>query len=76
MIECEGGCRAAAPKGSMTYAFTHMRNFLLLLLLVAGGWPNLAEIGSILQNLAEIDGEDEGGEGEGEGEGGENSPYV
>ena len=31
MIECEGGCRAAAPKGSMTYAFTHMGNFLLLL---------------------------------------------
>ena len=34
MIECKGGCRAAAPKGSMTYAFTHMRNFLLLLLLL------------------------------------------
>ena len=26
------GCRAAAPKGSMTYALTHMGNFLLLLL--------------------------------------------
>ena len=25
------GSRAAAPKGSMTYAFTHMGNFLLLL---------------------------------------------
>ena len=30
MIEVEGGSRAAAPKGSMTYAFTHMGNFLLL----------------------------------------------
>ena len=26
--------RAAAPKGSMTYAFTHMGNFFLLLLLL------------------------------------------
>ena len=29
-----GGSRAAAPKGSMTYAFTHMGDFLLLLLLL------------------------------------------
>ena len=28
------GSRAAAPKGSMTYAFTHMWDFLLLLLLL------------------------------------------
>ena len=28
------GSRAAAPKGSMTYAFTHMGDFLLLLLLL------------------------------------------
>ena len=34
MIKIEGGCRAAAPKGSMTYAFTHMGNFLLLLLAI------------------------------------------
>ena len=62
MIECEGGCRAAAPKGSMTYAFTHMRNFLLLLrlLLEAGGMvniggnrQNLADFGRNWQNLAE-----------------------
>ena len=30
MIKVEGGSRAAAPKGSMTYAFTDMGNFLLL----------------------------------------------
>ena len=35
----------------MTYAFTHMRNFLLLLW---GGWSTLAEIGKIWQILAEI----------------------
>ena len=29
-----GGSRVAAPKGSMTYAFTHMGDFLLLLLLL------------------------------------------
>ena len=34
MIKIEGGCRAAAPKGSMTYAFTHMRNFLLLAIVI------------------------------------------
>ena len=34
VVEVEGGSRAAAPKGSMTYAFTHMEDFLLLLLLV------------------------------------------
>ena len=33
VLEVEGGSRAGAPKGSMTYTFTHMRNFLLLLLL-------------------------------------------
>ena len=33
VIEVVGGSRAAAPKGSMTYAFTHMGDFLLLLLL-------------------------------------------
>ena len=30
MIEVEGGSRAAAPKGLMTCAFTHVGNFLLL----------------------------------------------
>ena len=34
MLEVEGGSRAAAPKKSMTYAFTHMGNFLLLLLAI------------------------------------------
>ena len=29
VIEVEGGGRAAAPKGLMTYAFTLMGNFLL-----------------------------------------------
>ena len=29
MHEVEGGSRAAAPIGSVTYAFTHMGNFLL-----------------------------------------------
>ena len=50
MIVVEGGSRAAAPKGSMTYAFTHIGDFLLLLLLL------LLLFGRILQNLAEIDG--------------------
>ena len=36
VTEVEGGSRAAAPKGSMTYAFTHMGDFLLLLLLSFG----------------------------------------
>ena len=60
MIEVEGGSRAAALKGSMTYAFTHMRNFLLLLLEAGGmakfgrNWKNLAEFGKIWQNLADI----------------------
>ena len=31
MIKVEGGSRAVAPKGLLTYTFTHMRNFLLLL---------------------------------------------
>ena len=31
MTKVGGKSRAAAPKGTMTYAFTHMRNFLLLL---------------------------------------------
>ena len=36
MLDVEGGSRAAAMKGSMTFVFTHMimRNFLLLLLLL------------------------------------------
>ena len=34
VLEIEGRSRAAAPKGSMTYAFTHMGNFLLLLLAI------------------------------------------
>ena len=37
MLEVEGGSRAAAPKGSMTYVFTHMENFLLHLLAI-GIW--------------------------------------
>ena len=37
MIKVEGGSRAAAPKESMTYAFTLMGNFLLLLLAI-GIW--------------------------------------
>ena len=31
VLEIEGGSRAAAPKGSITYDFTHMGDFLLLL---------------------------------------------
>ena len=34
MLEVEGRSRAAALKGSMTYAFTHVGNFLLLLLAI------------------------------------------
>ena len=34
MLEVGGGSRAAALMGSMTYAFTHMGNFLLLLLAI------------------------------------------
>ena len=37
MITVEGGSRAAAPEGSMTYAFTHTGNFLLLLIAI-GSW--------------------------------------
>ena len=37
VIKVEGGSRAAAPKGSMTYASTHMRNFLILLPVI-GMW--------------------------------------
>ena len=37
MLEVKGGGRAAAPKDSMTYAFTHTGNFLLLLLAI-GSW--------------------------------------
>ena len=48
MIKIERGCRAAAPKGSMTYAFTHMRNFPFL---KAGG---VAEFGKNWQNLIEF----------------------
>ena len=45
MLEVEGGSRAAAPKGSMTYAFTHMGNFLLLLLLAIGIWASRLDFG-------------------------------
>ena len=38
MIEVEVGSRAAAPKGSMTYAFTHMGDFLLGSGLLAEIW--------------------------------------
>ena len=79
MIVVEGGSRAAAPKGSMTYAFTR-GNFLLL--------PNLhahipalrpkssleAQMSAERPKCQLLEGE---GEGEGgEGGGGENSPYV
>ena len=37
VIEVEGGSRAAAPKGSMTYALTRLGNFVLLLLAI-GIW--------------------------------------
>ena len=33
---------AAAPKGSMTYAFSHMGNFVLILLLLLGSGPKVA----------------------------------
>ena len=63
---------AAAPKGSMTYAFTHMENFLLLLLRLSSrlgfgpsGWD--------LDFEAEIWAWRLGG-GDEEGGGGENSP--
>ena len=60
MIKIEGRGRAAAPKGSITLAFTYIRNFILLILLQAAGgrigqiWPNLEEI-STTWHLAEID---------------------
>ena len=34
VLEVEGGSKAEAPKGSMTSAFTHKGNFLLLLLAI------------------------------------------
>ena len=37
VIKVEGGSRAAAPNGLMTFAFTHMRNFLLHFLAI-GIW--------------------------------------
>ena len=43
VLKIEGGSRAAAPKGSMTYAFTHMGNFLVLLLAIEI-WVFKAEI--------------------------------
>ena len=46
VCDYEGGCRAAAPKGSMTIAFTHGRILQKL--------AELAEFGRIRQNLAEI----------------------
>ena len=36
MIKVEGGSRTAATKGLMTYVFTYMRNFLLLLAIGIG----------------------------------------
>ena len=44
VIKDEGGSRAAALKGLMTYTFTHMGNFLLLLLLLPLASSLLAEI--------------------------------
>ena len=38
--DVEGGRRAAALKGSMNYAFAHVANFLLLLLLANGIWAS------------------------------------
>ena len=37
VIKVEGGAGHRPPEGSMTYAFSHMRNFLLLLLAI-GIW--------------------------------------
>ena len=50
---------AAAPKESMTYAFTHMGNFLLHLLLLYPSPPlpnyaNYAKICQVLQNLTKL----------------------
>ena len=83
---------AAAPKGSMTYAFTHMGNFLLLLLLLlllgsgvlAGIWPLRLRFGPQGWDMgleAEIwaswlGGGGCGGEEGGGEEEGENPPYV
>ena len=44
VLEVEGGNWAAAPKGSMTYAFTHMGNFLFLLLLCPPAKSNPSQI--------------------------------
>ena len=86
MFEVEGGSRAAAPKGSMTYAFTHMGNFLLLLLAIgiwvlglwAGfglrGWDLGLEAGIWASRLGFESGR-EGTDG-GEGGGGEISPMC
>ena len=37
-LEVEGGSMVDAPKGLMTHDFTHMWNFVLLLLLAIGIW--------------------------------------
>ena len=52
VLEIEGGSRAAAPKGSMTYAFTHMGNFFLLLLLLLLLHPPLIKFQSQGPNLS------------------------
>ena len=69
------GSRAAAPKGSMTYAFTQgdFLLLLLLLLLLHPPYPNLqAHISAWRLGGGGCGG---GGGGGGGGEG-ENSPYV
>ena len=63
VLEVEGGSRAAAPKGSMTYTFMHVGNFLLLL--DSGHWA-----------LIWVSGLEAGEGGRADGGGGENSPYV
>ena len=53
VCRCEVVRGAAAPKGSMTYAFTHIRNFLLPQKLAKIGriWQILAGFGRIWQDL-------------------------
>ena len=54
VVTIEGGCRAATPKELMTCAFTHIRNFLLLILLEAEGdgqiWHKLMDVGKNWRN--------------------------
>ena len=46
MIKIESGSKAAVIKGSMIIAYTHVRNFLLLVLLILGRiWQIFAEFG-------------------------------